>query len=718
MSDNFSSDQDINNPEFNEAGENTIRSIKDGSQALQIARRLLRDDWYRDYRRSLALAAFNGSAPYSDEELKSVGQSYRYNVSFGYMEGVIGRAVVPFNQLSGNLANVAAVQGQLPEAKLSVIQDEFVQRVKDWGKWYKFISRLNQELVLYGYLTPIFPSDYSPWPVLVEQKNGFVNEGTPNDVSDLEVFSWRKQYLIHELYKKIIDPQAAEKAGWNVEAVQKALEDAVPNDIWRRNTQQSGTWSAIQEAIRGGSLFNSIVGAKIINTFHVFACEVDGTVSHWIVIDTPSSSATAPEVDPTLFKKISRWKSFRDMLVYFDLEPGDGKWHGSRGLGQRAFNTHQAIDKVRNTILDQAFTAGLTILQTADETSNEEFNLAVTGPFAVIPPGVTVQATNLPTIAATTFQADSLLVSTGEQRIGDIVPNGGNAYNQGNKTATQSSIDASRQQLIQKDNLQRYVDPFSQVLSIMLRRMCNPKSPDETAKAFIRNVKSKGVTEEDLQKLEGMKSTGRIDEVLGETKQTNMNMLNTFRGDPDIDQEKLKLRVLNGEVGPQDAAELLIPKEDQTRIINAVQKQLTEIGTMINEVDVPVSPQDDHVVHLQTIIKWIDGVFAAIAQGQPHPSIQALQLALKHGTQHLQFLSQDKTKQTDFKQLEVQWKQVIQGFQKLMQHAQQQAAQQQMQAQRLHGLPMAPQVLPQAQPAQPAPIQPPQPPESQPANGI
>lgn len=708
MSDNFSAEMDINNPQFDEAGQNEVRSIKDGSQALQIARRLLRDDWYRDYRRSQVLAAFNGGAPYSDEELKSIGQAYRYNVSFGYMEGVIGRAIVPFNQLSGNLANVSAVYGDLPEAKLSIIQEEFVEQVKNWGKWYKFVSRVNQELVLNGYTHSIFPSDYSPWPLFVPQKDGYTNEGTPNDVSDLEVFVWRKQYLIHELYRKIIDPSSAEKAGWNVEKVQKALEDAVPDDIWRRNTQQSGAWTAIQEAIRGGALFNSIVGAKVINTFHVLASEIDGKVSHWIVVDTPSSSGQAPEVDPTLFKKIGRWDNFREMLVYWDLEPGDGKWHGSRGLGQRAFNTHQAIDKVRNTILDQAFTSGLTILQAADENSNEEFNLAVTGPFAVIPPGVTVQAAQLPAIAATTFQADSLLVATGEQRIGDVVPNGGAAYNQGDKTATQSSIDASRQQLIQKDNLQRYIDPFSQLLSIMLRRMCNTKSPDPVAKLFIKNVKSKGITDEDLAKLKGMRSTGRIDEVLGETKQTNMVLLQTFRGDPDVDQEKLKLRVLNGEVGPQDAAELLIPKEDQTRIINAVQKQLTEIGAIINQVDVPVSPQDDHVVHLQTLIKWIDGVFAAIAQGQPHPSINSLQLALKHGTQHLQLLSQDKTKQNDFKKIEAQWKQVIQGFQKLIQHTQEQAHAAQMAQMRAPQLPLAP---PQVQAAQgpQAPQTPPEP---------
>lgn len=663
---------DINNPEFNESGENEVFAISDASQALQIARRLLRDDWYRDFRRARVLSAFNGSAPYSDDELKAIGQSYRYNVSFGYMEGVVGRAVVPFNQLSGNVENIAAVQAELPDAKLSVIQDEFVEQVKQWGKWQKFSSRLNQELVLNGYTTAVFPSEYHPFPVFIPQKDAFVNEGTPNDVSDLEVFVWRKQYLIHELYKKIIDPEAAAAAGWDVENVRKALENAIPNDIWRRNTQQSGTWTAVQSAIRDGSLFNSIVGAKVVDTFHVFASELEGEVSHWVVVDTPNRG-DEPIVDPGLFKKLKRWKSFREMLVYFDLEPGDGKWQGSRGLGQRAFNIHEAIDKVNCTILDQAFTSGLTLLQTGDQTSNEEFNLVVTGPFAVIPPGVTVQSTQLPAIANTTFQATSLLTATGEQRIGDIVPNANNNFGTGKKTATQSSIDANRSMLIQKDNIQRYIDPLSQLLSIMLRRMANVNSEDPYAKSFVEHVKAKGITEEDLKKIRSVRSTGRIDDVLGETKQTNQTLLATFRGDPDINQVELKRRVIASEAGPQDVDELLITKEDQTLVINAIQKQLNEIGTMINQVAVPVSPQDDHLIHLQTLIKWIDGQLGAIAQGQPSASIQSLILSVQHGDQHLGMLKADKTKEATGKQIEPTWNQIKDGVKGLIQHAQQQA---------------------------------------------
>ena len=119
------------------------------------------------------------------------------------MEGVIGRAVVPYNDLTINIADLTEIKANLDDKKLKTVQVEFGKIMDKWGKWPKFVTRLNQDLVLNGYNTAIFPSDYDPFPVFVSQSDGFVDNGSPNDVNDLEVFVWRKSYMIHELYAKI-----------------------------------------------------------------------------------------------------------------------------------------------------------------------------------------------------------------------------------------------------------------------------------------------------------------------------------------------------------------------------------------------------------------------------------------------------------------------------------------------------------------------------------
>lgn len=685
MSDNFdqvsnSYEADINNPEFGEEGKSkksTIRAISNADQALQIAQRLVHEDADRDFRRARNLAAFNGEAPYSDRDLRDKGQAYRYNVSFGFMEGVIGRGVVPYNELTLNLDNLAAIEADLDEKKVQIIREKFIEVLKNWGKWAKFITRLNQELVLNGYLSPIFPNTYDPWPIFIAQKDGFVHSGATNDAPDLEVFVWRKRYLIHELYGKIEDDDTATKVGWNVPNVRQALMAAKPMDKWTQGgTLGSTNWSAVEEAIRGGSLFNSIVGAKMIETYHVFATELSGKVSHFIVLaDSTLANVDNASEKTELFKKFERFESMSELLVYFDLEAGDGNWHGSRGLAQRSFNTHRAIDKLRCSVLDQTFASGLTIIQPGDQVSQEEFQLTVMGPFAVIPAGIEISATTVPAVATTTFQTDNLLTATSEQRIGDVVPSSQSLQTGDSKTATEAKITAGRAAAIGKSNLQRYIDPLSQLLSIMLRKLIKKNSPNKYAKDFQEALKKKGISRDDLDKIRGARSTGRIDEVLGDTAAVTQVAFTEFRNDPDVNQLELKRKRLGSLVGPKDADDLLIPETDDTIVLEADRMQREEIGTIIVGIPVPPSPRDNQEVHVKVCIDWLGGQAQNMSQGKPGASFSVIQGVIEHAQGHVKFLMADPVKKDLAKTVEKDLKSLIDLFGEIQRRAQEIAAQ-------------------------------------------
>lgn len=664
---NNNSSTDINSPDFTEGGKNEQKAIKDAGQALDIARKLEWQDRDRDIRRARVLSAFNGASPYSDSDLVNRAQGYRYNVSFGFMEGVIGRALVPYNDLTLDIGNLTEITADLPEEKKKILQMEFGSILEEWGQWPKVISRLNQDLVLNGYNNFIFPSDYDPFPIFVAQKHGYVDEGTPNDIENLEVFTWKKDYLIHELYQKIADANVATKAGWNVENVRQALMSAQPESLGASNVSQSGYWTQIESLIRGGALWSSIVGAKKVNTYHVFAVELDGAVTHYIVLNGTSQN-DAPNVE--LFKKEKRFPSMKSFLVYFDLETGDGTWHGSKGIGQRVFNTHKAIDKIRCSILDQAFVSGLTLIQPGDQLDQEELTLSVTGPFAVIPAGLTIASNVLPAVSNTTFQVDALLTATSEQRIGDVVPNAQQTLSAAPQTATQAKIDASRQALISQGNLKRYVDPISQTCSIICHRLLKQNSPNPYAKRFQERLKRKGLSDEDLKKVKGARNTGKIDDILGETANKTQIIFAEFRGDPDVDQHILKSKRISSVLDAEAADELLIADDDQTKQIEASRTQEFENTTMQTGVKVPVSPRDNHEIHLKVIFTWTGTTIQGMAQNFNPQMIPILQNILSHAKQHENFLAQDKTKKNIFKQYEDGVKTLEQGIKDLIKQSQ------------------------------------------------
>lgn len=646
----YGSQIDVNSPEFNEAGKNKRKAISNADQALQIAQKLEWNDRDRDIRRARVLSAFNGSAPYCDSDLIQKAQSYRYNVSFGFLEGVVGRAIVPYNDLTINISDLTEIQANLTDEKLNIIRTEFGKIVQKWGRWPKFITRLIQDLVLNGYNTAIFPNEYDPFPIFVAQKDGFVDEGSPNDVHDLELFTWRKPYMLHELYAKIEDADIAEKAGWNVENVRKALMEASPQSIYNQGTNTSGQWTAIESAIRGGSVWASMVGAKMVNTFNVFVAELDGKVTHYIVLNnevvdrSDDNPITDNNLGTELFKKEERFESMRDFLVYFDLETGDGTWHGSKGVGQRAFNTHVAIDKLRCSVLDQAFVSGLTMLQPADQTSQEDFTLTVVGPFAVIPQGIHINPVVLPSVSGTTFQVDNLLSATSEQRIGDVVPQGQQLVQQAPETATAARLKAGRQELITRGNLKRFVDPVSELMSIMVRRLLKSNSPNPYAKEFQKELKRKGLTDDDIKEIKGARNTGRIEDVLGNTAANTQIIFAEFRGDPDVDQADLKRRRIASVLDADAAEELLISDKDQTKEIESVRQQELEVTTILTGVPVPVSPRDNHEAHLEVCFQWIGARVQEQAQGLNPDIIPQLKLMVTHASKHVDYLKADKSK--------------------------------------------------------------------------
>lgn len=102
-----------------------------------------------------------------------------------------------------------------------------------------------------------------------------------------------------------------------------------------------------------------------------------------------------------------------------------------------------------------------------------------------------------------------------------------------------------------------------------------------------------------------------------------------------------------------DAAnELIITDKDQTKQIESARQQIEEIAAMELGKKIPVSPRDNHEIHLQVLLQDI-GTKVQQSAKQYNPAIvPLLKIEVEHGAQHLGFLKGDKTKKAIFKDLE------------------------------------------------------------------
>lgn len=183
----------------------------------------------------------------------------------------------------------------------------------------------------------------------------------------------------------------------------------------------------------------------------------------------------------------------------------------------------------------------------------------------------------------------------------------------------------------------------------MVRRLLKSNSPNPYAKEFQKELKRKGLTDDDIKEIRGARNTGRIEDVLGNTAAGTQVIFAEFRGDPEIDQTDLKRRRIASVLDADAAEELLISDKDQTKQIEATRLQELEIPAILQGMIVPVSPRDNHEAHLKVVFEWVGTEVQKQAQEFNPDIIPILKAMVQHGSAHVEYLKADKTKKSIYK---------------------------------------------------------------------
>jgi hypothetical protein len=154
------------------------------------------------------------------------------------------------------------------------------------------------------------------------------------------------------------------------------------------------------------------------------------------------------------------------------------------------------------------------------------------------------------------------------------------------------------------------------------------------------------------------------------------------RGDPDIDQYKLKEMVTIAQLGPERAKELLIPQQENTTSLEQSRAQLIEFSAMLEGEPIVVSPRDAHLIHFRALQQRVFPMLNQMAQIKPASSVpgqmmNSVTMAVQHGEAHLDMLL--STKQVKQKDIAPEMQALKQAQKILAQIAQQTEAEAQQQ---------------------------------------
>jgi hypothetical protein len=262
-----------------------------------------------------------------------------------------------------------------------------------------------------------------------------------------------------------------------------------------------------------------------------------------------------------------------------------------------------------------------------------------------------------------------LIDSWAEQAVGAYIAQQLDDQGQPEKTATQATIDAKREQEAADIQIRRWLDQISTMTQIQQQRAFSDDAID-TAERIYEQI----TEDQDKDKPEIYEDHANLDpEVLrtlvsifqfgisaeevkvwresptsifahvanSAVQQGVASIAVQYKDNPNVDQATLTSIDIENKVGAQMAQRILIPNPDQTVTGEASRQQLIEYATMYDiQMPMPVVARDNHFIHCTILQQLLTVIGQQVLSKNPSPDpklMKSVELALNHFGAHLQF---------------------------------------------------------------------------------
>lgn len=639
------------------------RSISDINHIFQLFSELQQTRRSQNEKNGRIQAKLNSERPYSDEELKTEGLEYKSNISTKPLSTTVGKVASRLTKAvqAARYLTSASLPDSVPDAKkkTELFRAKTTDLIRKWPGWYNFCNEVATEDSTFGWAVVAW-LDESTWkPELFRQDKTFLPDGTKQTVDSTQVIIFQKYILPHELANMIEDREAAEAAGWDIDSTVDAINRARPPAISGAQAAPYTDFRRYEDAIRESTVSVSLQnGAKQVNIVHCFAVEIDGKVSHYI------GDADAKKL---LFEKEDRFPNVQDCLAFMSYEQAPTLM-GSKGIGREVYELAGALDRARNEVIDRLQLSGKIIVQ-GPENMLSRFKLSVVGNVILIPEGFTITQNKIEASVKEFIELDLQLTQLLDQIAGGVTPRP--ARDAERVTAKEIEVLAAREEEKRDDVTTRFIVQVSEIISCMQRRIWSKDCDDENVR-FERAALLRVLSEAELDYLRVQPALRTIEDYTMSEAQRIVLIAQESRNDPLYDHRKMEHKKISALVNSEFADDVLLGENDPTVEAEQSRMQQLEDLALAGGRPVPVSPRDNHLVHLAV---WRQD-FAAVAQaagGGKLGALQSAQIWLQHAEDHLNFAQQTGVDKEQLKPFVEEITQVAKQIGELQAAAQQQA---------------------------------------------
>jgi hypothetical protein len=657
------------------------RTFKDATQAHAAYRRLKQQNVERNRKNQLIQKKLNLEPPYSNKKLESMGQNWRSNRPTGFLSTMVSRIQPPFKEVIETAATLTfatyPIESLDAENKTKIFREEITKCIRGWKGFDDLVAQIVHENVTFGFCALCW-DDLRDWkPEFLRQDYTFFSIETPQVTDQTPIWARKRRYQIAELLPVLENPPLSAAAGWHINNLVESINNAIPAG---RTLDSDDDARRYEDWIREGSYGASYENdAKYVELGEILVREPHGKISRYL-FDDKSGKEICTQVD--------RYNTMSETLALFSVEIGSGNLMSSRGAGRDLYNTHVAVEKARNLVVDNTYLKGLLLLKKGPNAKVGVPPLTVAHPVAYVSEGYEVIPQQVPADTEDFLRLDQFVSGLAEIQVGTFLPSAPVEAG-GKKTASEVNRIAAIENQIRAGILMRFSRQFSQAVERMQRGICHPEhlkaaadlkglldmarqyEPnavwarrevvdafdrslmdmppflvpfevpehlDEDAISCCLNMLERNVPPSDILLMAYSPASQLLQDTTPQDNVVLDSMIARYMGNPNINQDELMKLDWSRKLGETTANSVILPKDQVEAVaIEATRQQILELQAIVAGQEIPVSPRDNDVVHLDTMLQKLMPVIANVpAGGLPPEAVAPLVKAMQHFAGHVQ----------------------------------------------------------------------------------
>lgn len=615
----------LQNPELDSSLKPTRRAVKDIKQAENVITATIEANRELLVINSRIAAKLNAEKPHTQSALEAEGLGWKSNFTTKPLPQAAEKATPRFTEAVNGLKYFtnSALPPEIPGAskKTEIFRSEITKTIRKRRGWNDLMTDIASEDAIFGHTIVAWLDEFTWMPKHFRQDEFFLPVGTKQNAEQAQLIVFKQNYLPHELFEEIEDRERAATLGWNIENAVTLINTATPVTWTAKNvTDTARLYEDMKRELNTCMSYEA--GAQVIETYSLLVREVTGKISHYRLGKTGSGNMLE------LYSKDDRFDSMSDVSSFFTYQKGNGTMRGSKGIGRELYELAGIIDRCRNEIVDRLNLSGKALIQT-DDKNLKRFRMSVVGNAILISRAFTVLEQKIDGDVEPFLALDNYLGFISDQLIGSVSPR----QLQGERvTKAQVDLFAAREEEAKDSKISRFLEQFVIMMGTIQKRLLDPKTLEDDAKALQKLLLDKGLTREELDMLRNESVAGTVEDLTPTERQQVVLIATENAGNPLYNQRALQEEKILAQVGAEFADKILLPDEDPTVTAEQTRLQQLELALLTSGQSVPVSPRDNHQIHLQMILPVLEQLAGALNEGQANTD--TLEVTLIHGLDH------------------------------------------------------------------------------------